>query len=545
MKIPVHSVLFKRLTDINWRALTGQEKGQYDLRLGTNPPFGQFFEPIPSQDPTPIGGWSRIVAFEPFTGPNPLPAATITFRYMGADSARKDFYFASQKHDLDESYPLWRPGRTAPLEAPFAEIEGAVVLVVRDIEDRYHARWLTAEAVNRLPPALRSRILDEEKGVFVATDAVPAISPTGQVVLEALQAHHNVLLYGPPGTGKTFLLQEIMESFGRLTIDTDEEHDPLDGGAATRSTWVTFHQSYSYEDFLVGLRPKPATGGGFDLVPVAGTLLELSEWARQPGNRALLVIDEINRGNVSRIFGELITLLEVDKRLDAMGAEQPTTVSVRLPYLAAGDHLEVALPDGVVVVPNPFTMPRDVFILATMNSVDTSVAPLDAALRRRFTMVPLVPDPLAMADKLGLGELSVLPPLDLELPSREAIVTLALRLLNRLNYGVAQFLGDDFCFGHWYLQPLVSATNRTAAVAALAGVWQSSLLPQLIEHFNGRTEQLLAALGNPSGQPALVVTQPALDWEALGATASISAVPAATDDEILQLLLHIAKQSTT
>lgn len=543
MRIPVRSILFKRVTDINWRALTGQEVGQYDLRLGSNPSFEQFFESVAPHDPTGLGGWSRTIKFEPFTGPDPVPATEVTFRYMGAKSARKDFYFASQKHDLPESYALWRPGRTAPLTASFADIEGAVAVVIRDINDHFHARWISADSVTRLPPALRARIDNDGNGVYNVTDAGPTTSPLGQELLDALEAHQNVLLYGPPGTGKTFLLREVMEAFDSLTVDTDDEVDPLEGGASNRATWVTFHQSYSYEDFLVGLRPQPK-GAGFDLVPVPGTLLDLTEWARQPGNRALLVIDEINRGNVSRIFGELITLLEVDKRLGSDGAELPTTVSVRLPYLVAGDQLEVALPDGNVSVPNPFTMPRNVFILATMNSVDTSVAPLDAALRRRFTMVPLLPDLLAMATELGLGKLAVLPELDDGLPDRDAIAVLGLHLLKRLNHGVSQFLGDDFCFGQWYLAPLVHAGSRPEAVGAIVDIWRSTLLPQLIEHFNGRIEQLLAILRDPTGQPAIVVKKPEPDWEALGASSSVAAAPAPTDDEVLSLLLHIATEPT-
>ena len=83
-------------------------------------------------------------------------------------------------------------------------------------------------------------------------------------------------------------------------------------------------------------------------MPRPGILLELAEWARIPGNESLLIIDEINRGNVSRIFGEFITLIEPDKRLAPDGSATPTTVSVRLPFVDAGTPVDVTLHDGTL-----------------------------------------------------------------------------------------------------------------------------------------------------------------------------------------------------
>lgn len=543
MKVAVRAVLFKRITDINWRAITGRERGQYDLRLGADAEFGAFFDVVPDVDPTTHGGWSRLVALQPFMGSNPVPEHHVTFRYMGPQSTRKDYYFASQKHDLPEAYPLWRPGRVAPLDAAFADVEGAVVVVVRDAANRFHARWLSREAVDRLPSALRLRIEQDSKGVYEVIDATAPISPKAQEVLDALLDHHNVLVYGPPGTGKTFVVQEVMRSFETMTLDTDAEHDPITDGSTTHSLWSTFHQSYSYEDFIVGLRPRPRDEGGFVLDPVPGTLLELSEWARQPGRRALLVIDEINRGNVSRIFGELITLLETDKRLDPDGNPLPTTVSVRLPYVAPGDDLSVALPDGTnAEVPYPFTLPHRVYVLATMNSVDTSVAPLDAALRRRFTMLQLTPDVAGMQAVLGLGTEEGLPELDAALPDRDAVCGLALHVLQQVNQGIGMFLGPDFQFGHWYLEPLVGLTDRDDAIRALADVWRNALFPQLIEYFSGRSEQLLAVLRDPESSEAIRVEIPNAEWEALGASAYLSPPLAPSDEAVMELLIHVSGQ---
>ena len=148
--------------------------------------------------------------------------------------------------------------------------------------------------------------------------------------------------------------------------------------------WVTFHQSYSYEEFIVGLRPDPASEKLLSLEPSPGLLLELAEWARVPGQSSLLVIDEINRGNVSRVFGEFITLIEPDKRLADDGHPTDRTVAINLPYIKPGIPVTVQVDGADVNVENPFTMPLRLYTLASMNSVDKSIAPLDSALRRRF-----------------------------------------------------------------------------------------------------------------------------------------------------------------
>ena len=540
MRVPVEAVLFVSINRISWRAMNGQEKGQYDLRIAAKSEIGAFFESVPTTETTDLGGWLRNVPIQAFDGPEPVPARTVPLRYGGPQSGRKDYYFPSQKAGGDRAYPLWSPVRvTGAVGRPYEEIEGALALIVRDIHGGFHARWVPADKVGDLPEALQERIVQEGgKGVYEVAEESGAVSARASEVVDALTTHHNVLLYGPPGTGKTHLVQEVVRSFGGLTLDTAAEHDFLVGGDGLRWLWVTFHQSYSYEDFIVGLRPKPLPTGGFTLEPVAGTLLELSEWIRQPGHRALLVIDEINRGNVSRIFGELITLLEVDKRLSADGSEAPTTVQVRLPYVGSGAGLSVTLPDGTKAdVPNPFTLPRDLYVLATMNSVDTSVAPLDAALRRRFEMVHLTPDLAEIADHLGLA--SPLPALDPALPNRVAICVLGIRVLDRLNRGIAMFLGAEFQFGHWYLVPLAGTVTTEGASAALADIWRNVLLPQLVEHFAGRSEQLLAVLGDPTDSPALRVETPDPAWGALGAATLVAPRATATDADVIDLLRGI------
>ncbi|SES74571.1 AAA family ATPase [Hymenobacter actinosclerus] len=219
----------------------------------------------------------------------------------------------------------------------------------------------------------------------------------------ALARRRNLLLQGPPGTGKTFLARRL----AWLALGTTD---------AARIELVQFHPSYSYEDFVQGFRPD--SQGGFRLRD--GLLVEFCRRASlEPERPYFLLIDELNRGNVARIFGELLLLLEADKRGPAH--------AVRLPYAPAGSP--------------PFFVPENVFVIGTMNLADRSLAPLDYALRRRFAFVSLRPEfgePLrALLAAQGV-------PADL--------ISLLTTRLTALNQTIADDpeLGPDFCVGHSY-----------------------------------------------------------------------------------------------
>ncbi len=543
-KIPVSAVLWKKATETNFKALNGEHKGEFDYRLGTDPRFREFFSSLPQESPTALGGHNHSVPIEPFTGPNPVPGRTIVLRYMGPSAARaNDTYFASQQPST--TYDLWRKGRSFPDGAVYSDVEGDRVLVVRDVNGGFHARWLRRDDTASLPQPIRDAIENEERGVREIDSAGGAVIPASATrVHEALLRHHNVLLYGPPATGKTHLVQTVIDSFTRSTIviDTDEEGKPLSRtGANVLVRWATFHQSYSYEDFVVGLRPDPSSTGRLKLDAIPGVLLELSEWARVPGNVGLLVIDEINRGNVSRIFGEFITLMEADKRLDDAGKRTSRTIEVRLPYIRPGTPVEVDYGGGhTAPVPTPFTMPLNVFTLATMNSVDKSVAPLDAALRRRFHLLNLDPELGEMATRMGLTGFDPDSPLVLPNPLTEGkdIKRLAVAAVARMNRAISQFLGPEFQLGQWYLEGLLaSSDDLDEARAALAELWEHDLLPQLEELFHGRIEQLIALLD----LQASLVERPDAALEELGATPVLSGVHGLAPDGVVALLRRAAK----
>lgn len=531
MKIPVDAVLYTHVSASSLGALRGHNKGQYDLRLGSDLAIGEFFSELPEESPTEHGGWTKWVTFEPFEGANPVDQAKSRhrLRFMGPNAKRKnDHYFAAQQPS--SQYPLWGFGRAFATSASNDDLANDVVLIIKDNAGGFHARWVPASEIGSLPSQLTTAIITKRSGVWqVNSNAGPSVSPLAMKIIGALREHHNVLLYGPPATGKTHLISEVQKSFtdGTVTVDTTAETQPLSDGSLLRTSWATFHQSYSYEDFLIGVRPDNSRDGAFTLVPSPGILLELAEWARVENHESLLVIDEINRGNVSKIFGEFITLMEPDKRLGADGSISTSTVSIRLPFVAPDASVSVEFGAGKsAVVPNPFTMPHRLYTLATMNSVDKSVAPLDAALRRRFHVIDLRPDFSQFESE--------------ENDSHPGIRN-GRELLKRINRDICIFLGTDYQFGQWYLAELVNHDDANSE-ELLRQLWTNKIFPQLEEHFLGRSEQFLSVLAIDQSHGAVEVLKPSAREDELGGAAVVLAKSNASASDVLASITKIIER---
>lgn len=217
---------------------------------------------------------------------------------------------------------------------------------------------------------------DSADNLTDGTPTPPVPSDVSQV-LAALDRKGQVILHGPPGTGKTRLALSaalaLKDQHGAIDAGRDERAAALrklmNGTSAGSTddamapvTLITFHPSVGYEDFVEGYKPQPVDdgtkNGALSLVRTDGLFLILCREAeRHPDRTYLLIIDEINRADLPRVLGELITLLELDKR----------GMAIRLP-----------------VSGHRFRVPENIRIIGTMNTADRSVAHLDAAIRRRF-----------------------------------------------------------------------------------------------------------------------------------------------------------------
>jgi len=281
-------------------------------------------------------------------------------------------------------------------------------------------------AVHEVEPEQQPKELDLPLvSVGLARDLLVHDATWLEEVRELLWEEKQLVFYGPPGTGKTYLAMKLAEHFG---------------GGAEQVKLVQFHPSYAYEDFFEGFRPveDPETHDvAFRLT--AGPLRELADLASREGNRHIphfLIIDEINRANLAKVFGELYFLLEYRKK------------SLRLTY--SGDD---------------FVLPPNLFVIGTMNTADRSIALVDAAMRRRFAFVELSPRTEPTAGLLARW---------LE---REHLDQEPGRLLDALN----DRIGDpDFAIGPSYLmKPGIQLDGR------LERVWRSKILPLLEEHHYG------------------------------------------------------------
>jgi 5-methylcytosine-specific restriction protein B len=309
------------------------------------------------------------------------------------------------------------------------------------------------------------RKLIERKGEPGLPPPEGEVDPLYERIGDALTAKGQVVLYGPPGTGKTFharrfaawwLLKQSGDQHPEQVLASDEAvaaaEEKLSGGSPSEIddpkqwSFTTFHPSYAYEDFVEGFRPLPDDEGYTTLGLEDGIFKRVCGAAgRDPNATYLLIIDEINRANVAKVFGELITMLERDKR-----------------------GLPVVLPQSK----ERFVVPPNVFVLGTMNTADRSVALLDVALRRRFAFVELMPDPDLIEQAVGplkLGD-----------------------FLAGLNREVASVAGREKQIGHAYLMP---GGQVVAEPAKFARAFWMEILPLLQEYCYEEYGQLAEILG--------------------------------------------------
>ena len=242
----------------------------------------------------------------------------------------------------------------------------------------------------------------------------------------ALRVKKNIILQGAPGVGKTFVAKRLAFSMMGV-IDVE------------RVMMVQFHQSYTYEDFIMGFRPS---ADGFELN--RGTFYKFCKKAESDGdNDYFFIIDEINRGNLSKIFGELFMLIESDKR---------------------GFPLQLLYSD------EKFSVPKNIYIIGMMNTADRSLAMLDYALRRRFAFFEIKP---GFATD-GFREYKM----RLESEKFDKLIA----CVENLNSVISndESLGEEFCIGHSYFCDFLPETIDDQA---LSGIIEYELIPLLKEYW--------------------------------------------------------------
>ena len=268
----------------------------------------------------------------------------------------------------------------------------------------------------------------------------------------------NRILYGPPGTGKTWSTVNhalaIIDGVALQDISHDDQRfRELQFDAETRNgqiAMVTFHQNFAYEDFIEGIRPRlEAERGRLDYRLHEGIFKRIAHAAQeQPDAPFVLIIDEINRGNIAKVFGELITLIEDSRRI---GGDDETYVT--LPY---SGHI--------------FGVPDNLYVIGTMNTADRSIQLLDTALRRRFEFVEMMPDT------------------DHELIPEDVDGVKCRKMLRAMNECIAALLDREHQIGHTYLFDVND-------MAQLSSAFQNKVFPLLQEYFFDDWTKIRAVLG--------------------------------------------------
>ncbi len=331
-----------------------------------------------------------------------------------------------------------------------------------DIEDNYIISGL-AELIRK------NNVYDKfaHKACIQVFDIVDDQEVTAEEVAYSSDSNYplNQILYGPPGTGKTYntvnkaleIIKGLQWLEGKTRSEMTEEFNNL-----RQKKWiqfVTFHQSYGYEEFVEGIKPDlQGDSENIKYVIQDGIFKSVCNAANSNRNkRTVLIIDEINRGNISKIFGELITLVEPDKRVGAV-----EEITATLPY------------SGEI-----FGVPDNLYIIGTMNTADRSIALMDTALRRRFHFEEILPKPELLD-------------LDSELIINNIKISALLKEINRR----IEFLYDrDHTIGHSFFFKL-KTVEKADQYRSLCDIFQNKIIPLLQEYFYDDWEKIQIVLGD-------------------------------------------------
>lgn len=297
---------------------------------------------------------------------------------------------------------------------------------------------------------------------------INTVSNYSEVISKSLFENLNYILYGPPGTGKTYntinYAIAMIENREFETVEVEKYSEIKEKFEKLKEkeqiVFTTFHQSYGYEEFIEGIKPilNKENGGEISYNIESGVFKKVCEEAQNNIDKNyVVIIDEINRGNISKIFGELITLIEKTKRI-GMEEESEST----LPYSKA-----------------KFGVPKNVYILGTMNTADRSIALLDTALRRRFEFIEMMPDSNIFKKINGNEELLVE---DINIKE----------MLDIINKRIEILYDREHTIGQAYFMELINDQN----VDALEKIFTHKIIPLLQEYFYDDYEKIRLILAD-------------------------------------------------
>lgn len=301
----------------------------------------------------------------------------------------------------------------------------------------------------------------KDEGQFLSETKLTALSPlTGTIadVQDVLNRKKQVILYGPPGTGKTYYAEKASKEIAArnmykksfIDLSESEKQSILGDGRTSGVVRICcFHPSYGYEDFIEGIKPNIIDGKTqFELKDGIFKSLCLDA-KKKPDQNFYLIVDEINRGDISRIFGELIMLIEVNKR-----------------------NKDIILP----LSNEPFSVPENVYIIGTMNTADRSISLLDVALRRRFGFIELMPD-YSLLEGISLEGLPLA------------------RWLKEINRGILENIGKDarnLQIGHSYF---LENERPIRDIHKFKSIVKEDIIPLIEEYCYGDYDLIANILG--------------------------------------------------
>ncbi|OEF06040.1 McrB family protein [Vibrio genomosp. F10] len=338
-----------------------------------------------------------------------------------------------------------------------------LVLCLLDLDKKVKVKELVEHPYFQCKAKLNSR---DKNLTNTAWAALQSFSILESVTVD-YKSHSEPAVFDKTSDAYWFIVNDKRELIEDLVdLYKDIKEGPKAEQLIKRYSMTTFHQSYGYEEFIEGLKAETDENGNISYSVAPGSFLKLCQRAEtDPNHRYAIFIDEINRGNISKIFGELISLIEIDKRSGCDNA-----MSIKLTYSG-----------------KEFSVPANVDIIGTMNTADRSLAMMDTALRRRFDFVEMMPKP----------EL-------LQIPTEKGIKGIDIeRLLTVLNQRIEILYDREHMLGHAFFMPVKKTfeeQGEEAAFKALELVFQNKIIPLLEEYFFEDWEKIRLVLADNQKQ---------------------------------------------